>query len=60
MIAEEIQKNLVENEVIEKLEIAGPGFINIFLKEAYLSTFIKRLERKSLIFFLEQKRRCSY
>ncbi|MDY6173369.1 MAG: arginine--tRNA ligase [Fusobacterium necrophorum] len=56
MIAEEIQKNLVENEVIEKLEIAGPGFINIFLKEAYLSTFIKKIGKEKFDFsFLNRK-----
>ncbi|CAL7867082.1 arginine--tRNA ligase [Fusobacterium necrophorum] len=56
MIAEEIQKNLVENEVIEKLEIAGPGFINIFLKEAYLSTFIKKVGKEKFDFsFLNRK-----
>ena len=54
MIAEEIQKNLVENEVIEKLEIAG--FINIFLKEAYLSTFIKKIGKERFDFsFLNRK-----
>ncbi|HEY4533057.1 MAG TPA: arginine--tRNA ligase [Fusobacterium sp.] len=56
MIAEEIQKNLVENEVIEKLEIAGPGFINIFLKEAYLSAFIKKIGKEAFDFsFLNRK-----
>ena len=56
MIAEEIQKNLVENEVIEKLEIAGPGFINIFLKEAYLSTFIKKIGKERFdLSFLNRK-----
>lgn len=56
MIAEEIQKNLVENEVIEKLEIAGPGFINIFLKETYLSAFIKKIGKEAFDFsFLNRK-----
>ncbi|MDR1834442.1 MAG: arginine--tRNA ligase, partial [Fusobacteriaceae bacterium] len=30
-IAKKIQENFEKNEIIEKLEIAGPGFINIFL-----------------------------
>lgn len=56
MIAEEIQQNLIENEVIEKLEIAGPGFINIFLKEAYLSSFIKKIGKEEFDFsFLDRK-----
>ena len=41
-IAQEIVDNLVENNVIEKLEIAGPGFINIFLKSEYLGELLKK------------------
>lgn len=35
--AENIKENLEYGNVIEKVEIAGPGFINIFLKDSYLS-----------------------
>ena len=31
-IAENIVKHLPDNEYIEKVEIAGPGFINIHLR----------------------------
>lgn len=36
-IAEAITKNLTENELLDKVEIAGPGFINVFLKHAFVS-----------------------
>lgn len=56
LIAEEIQQNLVENDVIEKLEIAGPGFINIFLKESFLASFIQKIGREEFDFsFLNRK-----
>ena len=42
MIAQEIVDNLETNNVIEKLEIAGPGFINIFLKSEYLGELLKK------------------
>lgn len=35
-IAEKIKDSLSENPGIEKLEIAGPGFINVFLKNEWL------------------------
>ena len=31
-IAQNLIDNFQESDIIEKLEIAGPGFINIFLK----------------------------
>lgn len=41
-IAESIKENFVDNNIVEKIEIAGPGFINIFLNKEYLG---KKLER---------------
>lgn len=41
-IAQEIVDNLESNNVIDKLEIAGPGFINIFLKSEYLGELLKK------------------
>ena len=49
-IAENIVKNLVANEAIEKIEIAGPGFLNIFLKESFLSNFIKKINEEKYEF----------
>ncbi|WP_300328040.1 arginine--tRNA ligase [Fusobacterium sp.] len=42
-IAEDLTANIPENEVIEKLEIAGPGFINIFLKDSFVSKYIEKM-----------------
>ncbi len=43
-IAKEIIENLEKGDLIEKAEVAGPGFINIFLSEKYL----KEESRKAL------------
>lgn len=36
-IANKIVAEVSENNVIEKLEVAGPGFVNIFLKKSYVA-----------------------
>ncbi|HPA58084.1 MAG TPA: arginine--tRNA ligase, partial [bacterium] len=41
VIAESIVSALEKNNVIEKLEVAGPGFINIFINRTYLAEIIK-------------------
>lgn len=46
-IAEQIGKILQKDENVEKIEIAGPGFINIFLKNSlYLEELKKIVEEK--------------
>ncbi|NME35565.1 MULTISPECIES: arginine--tRNA ligase [Fusobacterium] len=42
-IAENLVNNIPENNIIEKLEIAGPGFINIFLKNSYVSEYVRKM-----------------
>ncbi|KAL5012715.1 hypothetical protein ScPMuIL_011266, partial [Solemya velum] len=42
-IAEEILKYLPETEYFEKVDIAGPGFINIWLNKAFVSNQISDL-----------------
>lgn len=43
-IAEEIVAEIGTcSHLIEKLEIAGPGFINIFLKDEYLGEYVSRM-----------------
>lgn len=42
-IAQTVLDNLENNEIIDKLEIAGPGFINIFIKNEYLSEKIAKI-----------------
>ena len=43
-IAEEIVNKIGnENLLIDKLEIAGPGFINIFLKDEYIAKYVSKM-----------------
>lgn len=53
-VAEEIVGFLRENEevnqVIDKIEVAGPGFINFFLSTKYLSETLQEITRKGEAF----------
>jgi len=49
-IANTLVDNFTENDIIEKLEIAGPGFINIYLKNSFLNEEIKKLENEKYDF----------
>ncbi|MGL4425870.1 MAG: arginine--tRNA ligase [Cetobacterium sp.] len=49
-IAENVVNNLVQNDVIEKIEIAGPGFLNIFLKDSFLGDLVKKITKESYEF----------
>ncbi|KAF3841170.1 hypothetical protein F7725_007032 [Dissostichus mawsoni] len=42
-IAQKIVQNLSDNEVILKTEIAGPGFINVYLKRPFVSKLMSNL-----------------
>lgn len=42
-IAQKLAEVLKENEVIEKVEIAGPGFINFWLSKEYIFSGIKNI-----------------
>jgi len=42
-IAIQLIENIQENELIEKCEIAGPGFINIFIKTSAIENFLKNM-----------------
>lgn len=54
--AEQIVENFPENEMIEKLEIAGPGFINIYLKDGYLADLIAKMGEEDFEFdFLDRE-----
>ncbi|CRX38999.1 arginine--tRNA ligase [Estrella lausannensis] len=44
-IAEKIIENLSKDGMIEKLEIAGPGFVNITLLPSYLSSLVNAIAR---------------
>lgn len=42
-IAEKIVQNVPDNELIQKMEIAGPGFINVHLKKTFVSKLLTNL-----------------
>ena len=42
-IANIIVENFKENDLIEKLEIAGPGFINIYLKNSFINKELQKI-----------------
>ncbi|XP_056586151.1 arginine--tRNA ligase, cytoplasmic [Triplophysa dalaica] len=42
-IAEKIVQNIPHNELIEKTEIAGPGFINVHIKRKFVSKLLSNL-----------------
>jgi arginyl-tRNA synthetase len=44
-LAEEIAKQLAEDELIEKAEVAGPGFINIFLTPRVFQDVLEGIEQ---------------
>ena len=46
IIAEEIMKNLPDNDIIAKTEIAGPGFINIWLTDKVYTDAFAELNNK--------------
>ncbi|XP_066572549.1 arginine--tRNA ligase, cytoplasmic isoform X1 [Amia ocellicauda] len=47
-IAETVMKNIPDNDIIQKLEIAGPGFINIHLKKDFVSKLLTNLLRNGV------------
>lgn len=49
-IATTLVENFKENDLIEKLEIAGPGFINIHLKNNFLNSEVKKIDNEKYDF----------
>jgi arginyl-tRNA synthetase len=55
-IAEEIISNLnVDEKIIEKVEIAGPGFINFFFSARYAALIVNRILEKGVKFGSSEK-----
>lgn len=42
-ISKTLKESLEQNEIIEKIEIAGPGFINFYLKKDSMTGIIKKI-----------------
>lgn len=49
-IANTLIENFRKNDLIEKLEVAGPGFINIYLKNSFLNSELKKIENEKYDF----------
>ena len=45
VIAEEVVAKLQENKIFSKLEIAGPGFINITINDEFLIDYINKMNK---------------
>lgn len=45
-IAAILQSHLPENDLLEKVEIAGPGFLNLYLKPTWLHTVVRAVLRE--------------
>ncbi len=45
-IAEDIVKNIEHTAEIEKVEVAGPGFINFYISDKYLVNVLKEVKEK--------------
>lgn len=50
LVAREIVSRLPENPMIEKVEVAGPGFINFFLSDSWMSGILGQILEKGADF----------
>jgi len=49
-VAEVLVRNLPENDVVAKVEVAGPGFINFFVAHGWLYRVLEEIERQGPTF----------
>lgn len=55
MIANDVISNLVSNEVIEKVSVVAPGFININVKDSFLNDYLNEMLKSSDVGFEKTK-----
>jgi len=48
-VATRIVAEVPDNELIEKLEVAGPGFVNIFLSKAFIENSLMKILEKGVL-----------
>eukprot|EP00092_Neocalanus_flemingeri_P029483 GFUD01032013.1.p1 GENE.GFUD01032013.1~~GFUD01032013.1.p1 ORF type:complete len:664 (-),score=183.96 GFUD01032013.1:178-2169(-) len=48
-VAINVVKNVADNDLIEKLEVAGPGFVNIYLKKSFIETSLTNILEKGVL-----------
>lgn len=49
-IAKAIVDNFPQNSIVNKIEIAGPGFINVYLNNASVSSIVDRIRSEKMDF----------
>ena len=49
-IAQAIVDNFPQNSIVNKIEIAGPGFINVYLNNASVSSIVYRIRSEKMDF----------
>ena len=49
-IAQKIVDNFPENKIVNKIKIAGPGFINLYLQNESISGIVKKIRDEKLNF----------
>ena len=49
-IAQAIVDNFPQNSIVNKIEIAGPGFINVYLNNASVSSIVDRIRSEKMDF----------
>lgn len=49
-IAQAIVDNFPENSIVNKIEIAGPGFINVYLNHESVSSIVEKIRSEKLDF----------
>ena len=48
-VATKIVAEVPDNELIEKLEVAGPGFVNIYLNKAFIENSLMKILEKGVL-----------
>jgi arginyl-tRNA synthetase len=48
-VATNVVKNVPANDLIEKLEVAGPGFVNIYLKKSFIEVSLSGILEKGVL-----------
>ena len=48
-VANNVVKNVPANDLIEKLEVAGPGFVNIYLKKSFIESSLSTMLEKGVL-----------
>jgi len=48
-VANKIVENVASNDLIEKMEVAGPGFVNIFVNKTFIESCLMKILEKGVL-----------